>query len=59
MTKFFRIFSLLLSIAVLASLSVYSVFGQEASGNPTMDQDPGDSDQQVHWVRYNSEAWRL
>ena len=55
MTKFFRIFSLLLSIVVLASLSVYSVFGQEASGNPTMDQDPGDSDQQVHWVRYNSE----
>ena len=55
MTKFFRIFSLLLSIAVLTSLSVFYVFGQEASGNPTMDQDPGDSAQEVHWVRYNTE----
>ncbi len=56
MAKFRRICTLLLTIVILTSLSVSFVAGQDAPENPTMAQDPGDPDQEVRWVRYNSEA---
>ena len=56
MARFRRICTLLLTIVILTSLSVSFVAGQDAPENPTMARDPGDPDQEVHWVRYNSEA---
>ena len=56
MKKFFGRFALLFCIVLLMSLSATLVFSQDMSDNPTMDQDPGDPDQEVYWVRYNSET---
>ena len=56
MSKFCRNFTLLLCIVLLTSLSATLVFSQDMSDNPTMDQDPGDPDQEVYWVRYNFET---
>ena len=53
MSRVCRIFSLLLCVVVLASLPAFTVVGQDMPENPTADQDPGDTDQQVYWVRYN------
>ena len=56
MKKFFGRFALLFCIVLLTSLSATLVFSQDMSDNPTMDQDPGDPDQEVYWVRYNFET---
>lgn len=56
MKKFYRVCSLLLTILILISFSAIPVLGQDAPENPTMTQDPGDPEQEVHWVRYNAEA---
>jgi ribose transport system substrate-binding protein len=53
MSRVCRIIALLLCVVVLASLPAFTVVGQDMPENPTADQDPGDTDQQVYWVRYN------
>lgn len=53
MLKLYRILTLLFCVVLLASLAAIPVFAQDMPGNPTMDQDPGDPDQAVYWVRYN------
>ena len=56
MTKLHRIVALLITIVMLAALPVSFVYSQDAPENPTMAQNPGDSEQVVHWVSYNAET---
>ena len=59
MLKQYRILTMLFCVVLLASPVAIPVIAQDMPNNPTMDQDPGDPDQAVYWVRYNFEAWGL
>ncbi len=56
MKNILRMLITLLAIVMLTSLSAAVVLSQDMPENPTATQDPGDPDQVVYWVRYNSEA---
>lgn len=56
MKNILRMLVTLLAIVMLTSLSAAVVLSQDMPENPTATQDPGDPDQVVYWVRYNSEA---
>lgn len=54
-SKLYRVFTSLLCLVTLAALMAMPVFAQDLPENPTMDQDPGDPEQGVSWVRFNFE----